>query len=93
MTKLLDIVTSLAEYSEELTIYAQQPWSCESLAVVAREPDAGGVPPEAAALAAAYFIEVSVANEVLSGWRENQRRNPSVQDDCERLIHYAVHDA
>jgi hypothetical protein len=59
--RIVDIVADLAAHDEELTIYAKEPWSCDSEAVLAREPDAGGLPPEAAAIGATYFIEVESA--------------------------------
>jgi hypothetical protein len=93
MMRLLDVVTNLSEYDEELTIYAKEPWTCDSEAVVAREPDTGGVPPDAAGMNASYFIEIFVAKEFLEGWRANIQRDVSAEEQCDRLIYYAVHDA
>lgn len=91
--KLKEVVSSLAAYGEELTIYAKEPWTCDSEAILAREPDAGGVPPEATDMGATYFIEVFVANEFLHGWRRSQERACTAEEQCERLIQYAIHDA
>jgi hypothetical protein len=91
--RLIDIVADLKTYDEELTIYAKEPWSCDSEAVLAREPDAVEPPPEAAAIGAVYFIEVFVANEFLDGWRANQQRSVTTKEQCERLIQYAINDA
>jgi hypothetical protein len=93
MVKLIDIVANLSTYDAELTIYAAEPWACDTEAVVTQEPDTGELPPEAAALGASYFVEVFVANEFLEGWRRNERPDATVKEQCERLIHYAVHDA
>ena len=91
--RIVDIVADLADHNEELTIYAKKPWSCDSEAVLAHEPDAGGLPPEAAAIGAVYFIEVFVANEFLDGWRASQPRSTTVEEQSERLIRYALDDA
>lgn len=91
--KLVDIVGNLSTYGAELTIYAAEPWTYNAAAVVAGEPDTGGLPPEAAAIGASYFIEVFVAREFLEGWQQNEHPSATAQEQCERLIHYAVHDA
>lgn len=91
--KLVDIVGDLSSYDDELTIYAKEPWTCDSEAILAREPDSGGVPQEAAAIGATYFVELFVAKEFLEGWRDSEQRAVSSREQCERLIHYAVHDA
>jgi hypothetical protein len=91
--KLVEVVSNLASYDEELTIYAKEPWTCDSEAILAYESDAGGVPPEATGTGATYFIEVFIANEFLDGWRNSQQRAVTAQEQCERLIQYAIHDA
>lgn len=42
VAKLGDVIDRLAEFDSEYTIYAAEPWTEKSEAVVAREPDAGG---------------------------------------------------
>jgi hypothetical protein len=93
MNKLLDIVRLLPSLDSDLTIYAVKPWTCESTAVVAPEPDDGGVPSEAQRNGAVYFIEVFIATEFLEGWLESEGRKASAREQCERLIQYAVNDA
>lgn len=92
-SKLIDIVASLGSYDPEFTIYAAKPWTCDSDAVVAHEPDQGGLPREAESCGAEYFIEVFVAKEFLEGWIAAEGRPTSDREQCERLIRYAVHDA
>jgi hypothetical protein len=91
--RLIDVVSNLSSQDGELTIYATKPWTCDSLAVVGRAPDEGGVPGEPATLGAAYFIEVIVAAEFLEGWMATSPRPRSDVDRCERLIQYAINDA
>lgn len=92
-SKLIDIVANLESYDPELTIYATKPWTCNSETVMAPEPDQGGLPHEAESRGAEYFIEVFVAREFLKGWIVSEARPTSAQEQCERLIHYAVYDA
>jgi len=92
-SKLIDIVANLESYDSELTIYAAKPWTCDSEAVVAAEPDQGGRPHEAESCGAEYFVEVLVAKEFLEGWIASEARPTSAQEQCERLIRYAVYDA
>lgn len=91
--RLVEIVAELAAHDDELTIYAKEPWTCDSETVVVREPDAGDRPAEATAIDASYFIEVFVAKEFLDGWRASQEPTATAQEQCERLIQYAINDA
>lgn len=87
--KLIDVVTNLKTYDETLTIYVTEPWTCDSEAVLAIEPDEGGLPDEAKSRGAEYFIEVFVATEFLVSLIGRK----SAQELCERLIYYALHDS
>ena len=91
--KLIDVVANLASYDADLTIYVKKPWTCESQAIVAQEPDEGGLPAEAKANGYAYFIEVFNASDFLKGWTTNVARTASTREQCIRLIHYAINDA
>jgi hypothetical protein len=93
MFRLIDIVGNLGSYDEEMTIYAAKPWTCDSQALVAREPDQGGLPSEATTRSVEYFIEVFIATEFLEGWIAAQAGTTSAREQCERLIQYATHDA
>lgn len=86
------VIADLKSYDEELTIYVTEPWTCESEAVLALEPEQGGLPDEATSLGATYFIEVFVATDFLDGYIENLGPR-SVADQCERLIFYARSDS
>ena len=90
---LLEIVQNLENLDEEGTIYAKQPWTAGSSAVVAREPDGGGLPTEAERQNLDYFLEVSIAREFLEDWTNNRPSSPTSQEKCERIIRYAIDDA
>lgn len=79
-------------------IYACQPWSEESPAIVIPIPsedatDDGELPPEAEEVGAEYFLEVFIAQEVAEGFIQNSPSAVSVGDLCKRIIYYATYDA
>jgi hypothetical protein len=86
-------VASLDRLSKTSTIYAKAPWTCDSAAIAAEEPEDGSVPAEARAQGFAYFLEVEIAKEFLEGWIESLAHTPSLQEICGRLIDYAIDDA
>jgi hypothetical protein len=90
---LIEVVANLDSYDPECTIYAVRPWTGGSEAIVAREPDDGGLPHEAKSHSATYLIEVGLAQEFLGDWMAAERRKPSPSEQCARLIDYAVNDA
>lgn len=93
MTSLREVVRALQETSDDLTIYATRPWRPESEAIVTAEPEAGGRPDEARRLGMEYFLEACVAREFLEGWLQTQSADVPLDQQCERLIAYAVNDA
>ncbi|MBP2198251.1 hypothetical protein [Pantoea cypripedii] len=50
------------------------------------------MPDEAAKINAEYFLEIFLANEFLDGWLSNPGQEPSVKDQCLRLIKYTEND-
>lgn len=88
MFRLSDIIERIAEFDDELTVYVAPEWTPKSAALVAREPDAGGLPAEASSRQLKYFLEVFVIKEVLDGLEtlDNEARTA-------RLIAYAMNDA
>jgi hypothetical protein len=93
LTSLAAVVEQLTAFDNDDTIYASEPWTERSAAIVAREPEAGGLPPEAAGAGLKYFLEVSVAAEFIEGWIASLSYEPSLSSVCQRLIQYAIHDA
>lgn len=91
--KLIDVINQLDSFGDESTIYVEQPWNPDSIALVAVESEEGGIPDEAAKINAEYFLEVFLANEFLEGWLANLDQTPPIKDQCLRLIKYAENDA
>jgi hypothetical protein len=89
---LLETVARLDEFDKSETIYATAPWTESSEAIVAQEPDSGGLP-HTAKVGMKYFLEVSIATEFLEDWSRTLTRPPTIRDKCNRLIHYAINDA
>ena len=90
---LADVCRRLDELDPDHTIYVRQPWTPDSAAVVAPEPDEGGLPPEAEGQGVSYFIEVYLAREFLADWQASLPAPASELAACRRLIAYATDDA
>jgi hypothetical protein len=93
ITKLIEIVGELGVLEDDMTIYAAEPWTAESPAVVDMEPESGGVPASASEHGMTYLLEVLVARDFLHDWVAAQDKPPTLRQQCERLIRYAVDDA
>ncbi len=97
IVKLIRLIERLAELDGEDTIYACEPWTADSDAMVALEdPESGlpfGVPREAAEAGMTYFLEVFTTREVVEGWLSNLDEKPSLAAICQRVIQYAINDA
>ena len=93
MVTLRNIVKGLANLDTQATIYAAEPWTSESKAIVANEPPPGGLPEEAKMCGLKYFIEVAIASDFLEGWASTLGYAPSAEESCDRLIQYAINDA
>ena len=72
MTTLSDIVCNLRSYDEEsvsgqeLTIYAEEPWTAHSQAIVCWSLPKGGLPYDAAKLRLVRLVEVRSAVSLLA---------------------------
>jgi hypothetical protein len=93
MMKLVEAIRDLSALDAEGTIYASQPWAENSEAIVAREPETGGLPVEAAQHGLIYFLEVFIARDVMEGWMATLDAQPTLHQKCARLIKYATTDA
>jgi hypothetical protein len=91
--RLGDVIGGLYGLGREDTIYASEPWTEQSEAMVAREPDAGGLPAEASDAGMKYFLEVSIAQEFVEDWLASLDDQPTPLAVCRRVIDYAIKDA
>jgi len=91
--RLIDIVARLSEFDEYDTIYAAEPWTEDSDAMVATGLDTGRLPPEAVEAGFEYFLEIFISREVIEGWLASLTEKPSLSETCKRLIEYATYDA
>lgn len=88
-----DVIGGLSGFDSEDTIYAAEPWTGQSEAMVAREPDAGGLPPEVSDAGMKYFLEISIAQEFVEDWLASLDEQPTPSAVCQRVIDYAINDA
>jgi hypothetical protein len=91
--KLIEAIRDLCVLDEEGTIYASQPWTGDSEAIVAHEPKSGGLPDEAQQLGLIYFLEVFIARDVVESWIASLDAQPTLRQKCKRLIQRAATDA
>ena len=88
---LIEAVQQLAKFDDDLTIYARDPWGPSTevkLAVEGSEEEK-----KAKSVRLRYFLEVSIAREFLEDWRATQKKTPTDEQSCARLIDYATNDA
>lgn len=89
--KLLEAVQRLAVVDDNLTIYARHPWSTSSDAQLAVEGSEEEKKSKSEGLS--YFLEVLIAREFLDDWKTTQKKLPTDEQSCARLIDYATNDA
>jgi hypothetical protein len=90
---LRDIVQKLKQADHKATIYAVKPWNIHSEAMIALEPEEGGLPSEAKTKGMEYFLEISVAQDFMEEWIKSQKPDVSLEVQCDRFISYAENDA
>ena len=95
IARLADIIARLSEFGEEEVIYASEPWTEGSDAIVLpyRDEDDGGPHPEATEAGLAYFLEIFIARELVEDWIDYLGADPGAAAICERVIQYAINDA
>lgn len=95
MQTLRDVVKWLERAGESevsmKTICLRAPWTADSEARVVELDEESRLPPDALSDGLKYFLEASVALEVLDGLRH--RRIITTEDACNLLLYYAENDA
>jgi len=92
MMKLLDVLRTINSLDEGSTVYATEPWTQDSTAIVEVEPDEGGLPVSAQERGMTYFLEVALIREFLLAWEATLGGVPTLEQKCTRLIQFATHD-
>ena len=87
---LSDVIRELASFHDEDDIYAREPWTKDSEAVVVRGEAHGEAAIQQGLMG---FMRVWMAREHLEGWFQVAQEQPSLAEQCERLIHYSKFDA
>ena len=89
---LLEAARDLFLLDEDGVICAAKPFTQLSQAIVVPVPISGKIS-EIEKQGLKYFLEVSLAREFMEGWLANVSNNPTIQEQCARLIRYAEFDA
>jgi hypothetical protein len=92
-TRLIELVKDLERLDQEATIYVEQPWECESEAIVAIETPNRKRLEVATEQGFKYFLEVSISRDLIADWETSLGKVATNRDRCERLIQYAINDA
>lgn len=87
---LHDVLDQINELDDDKVICARRPWTFEAEAVVGRLDGNLRVPNALARDGFEYFLEVSVAQEVLEVFGS---RNPTEAEIRDLLLYYAENDA
>lgn len=88
--RLQDALDKIDELDDDHVIFARRPWVLESDAETGPLEPGGRVPNTMASRGMEYFLEVSVAKEVLEALGE---RKPTLEQQRSLLMYYAEHDA
>jgi hypothetical protein len=94
---LREAIERLSEFREDATLYVEAtsdewvPGSRAAVGVEYVEAEVEALPVEAEELT--YFLEVSVAREVLVGFAQHLGRDATLDEQVERVIRYARFDA
>ncbi|WP_437331460.1 DUF7716 domain-containing protein [Sorangium sp. So ce394] len=91
MAKLLDLIAKIDQLNREDVIFVKPEWHPDSEASASRLTEDYRVPEEVRALGYEYFLEVDTINQILEEFRS--RPDASLNEKCERIIHYATYDA
>ena len=78
--ELFKVIQELDAIDKDSTIYAAQPWTENSIAMVLPESEIGRIPQEAVECDLKYFIEVFIAHEFLTDWETNLDKTPTIQE-------------
>jgi len=73
-------------------ICATEPFTQQSEVIIVTSSESGAVK-EIERPGFKYFLEVLVAQGIIEDWINSVAKKPTVQERCERLIHYALFDA
>lgn len=89
---LLDVVSDIDSFDEELCICLSRPWTIDSEVTVEPYPEDGLVRALKAVTGKDYFLEVFIARDFLQDLTGSQEY-ASLEAKCNRLIQYAENDA
>jgi hypothetical protein len=96
MKLLLDVVAWIQEFDESAlsmkTICVRKPWTAHAESCVVDLDEESRIPQDASTGGYEYFLEASVAREVLDVLRDRLSKF-TTEDACRLLIYYAEKDA
>lgn len=92
--RLIELLMQTEHWNDDVTVYVERPWSCDAEAILVSPAPNVTLPVERQGRAFDYFLETSVAREVMDGYAtSDEGAGASQAQRCERLIGYAENDA
>lgn len=91
MATLIELIGKVDQMDPEDVICAKREWRPDSEARAFRLTEDLRVPEDAKTAGYEYFLEVDVIRQVLEEFAGNP--NASLEQKCQRVIHYAIYDA
>ena len=90
---LREIINQIEALPDDLTIYATEAddWQIDSPAALVTEEDSDEIGMNIEDMS--YFLEVSIAKEVLDGCRQHKGRSLSEAERLAAVVYYASYDA
>lgn len=85
---LLTVLLNIHEYSNSDTLYVEQPWTLESYAILIIKEDTQ--PIMCNEIKYEYFLEIFIIKTL---FKDYETQNVCLQDQCLKVIEYALNDA
>lgn len=87
---LFTILLNIHEYSETKILYVEKPWSLESDAILLDNSKEDTKPIIKNNQTFEYFLEILIIKELFEDF---ETQNLCIQDQCAKIIEYALNDA
>lgn len=87
---LFQVLLNIHDYKDDETVYVVEPWSLESETKVITEPYHGLIQVQHDQLIFEYFLEVALIKTIFATLESH---NVCIQEQCQRIIEYAIKNA
>lgn len=85
---LFTVLLNIHEHCNADTLYVEQPWTLESKVILRAKDDSQSIFHDSKVFE--YFLEIFIIKEL---FEDNEAQNVCLQDQCLKIIEYAINDA